>query len=97
MLSGENYAILSSRLPMLAHLENVLEESGEDAKLTAEPEGRYGNDADQRMMHKATLLAPTYREDHMKPWLIALVVHRFYLSQLQSWLYLYTLYLFLSG
>ena len=31
MLSGENYAVLSSRLPILAHLENVLEESEEDA------------------------------------------------------------------
>ena len=60
ILSGENYAILSSRLPTLAHLENVLEESEEDAKLTAEPEGGYGNDADQRMMRNATLLYPTY-------------------------------------
>ncbi|KAJ7998553.1 hypothetical protein DPEC_G00206100 [Dallia pectoralis] len=30
-------------------------------------EGRYGDDAIQRMMRKATLLDPRYRGDHMKP------------------------------
>lgn len=36
ILSGENYVTVSSLLPMLAHLEGVLEESGDDPKLTAE-------------------------------------------------------------
>ncbi|XP_067226603.1 E3 SUMO-protein ligase ZBED1-like [Chanodichthys erythropterus] len=71
ILSGENYVTVSSLLPMLAHLEGVLEES----KLTADlkrvileqMEGRYGDDTIQRMMRKATLLDPRYRGDHMKP------------------------------
>lgn len=75
ILSGENYVTVSSLLPMLAHLEGVLKESVEDAKLTADLkrvileqiEGRYGNDANQRMIHKATLPDPRYRGDHMKP------------------------------
>ncbi|XP_059379463.1 E3 SUMO-protein ligase ZBED1-like [Carassius carassius] len=75
ILSGENYVTVSSLLPMLAHLEGVLEESGDDSKLTADlkrvileqMEGRYGDDTTQRMMRKATLLDPRYRGDHMKP------------------------------
>ena len=61
---------------MLAHLEGVLEESGDDSKMTAalkrvileQMEGRYGDDSDtiRRMMRKATLLDPRYRGDHMK-------------------------------
>lgn len=75
ILSGENYVTVSSLLPMLAHLEGVLEESVDDSKLTADlkrvileqMEGRYGDDTIQRMMRKATLLDPRYRGDHMKP------------------------------
>lgn len=51
ILSGKNYVTVSSLLPM-AHLEGVLEESGDDSKLTADlkcvileqMEGRYGDD-----------------------------------------------------
>uniref|UniRef100_A0A8C7Y9S8 HAT C-terminal dimerisation domain-containing protein n=1 Tax=Oryzias sinensis TaxID=183150 RepID=A0A8C7Y9S8_9TELE len=60
---------------MLAHLEGVLEESGDDSKLTAnlkhvfleQMKGRYDDGTIQRMMRKATLLDPRYRGDHMKP------------------------------
>ena len=56
ILSGENYVTVSSLLPMLAHLEGVLEESDDDSKLTADlkrvileqMEGRYGDDTIQR-------------------------------------------------
>lgn len=59
---------------MLAHLENVLEESEEDAKLTADlksvileqMEGKYSNDATQRMMCKANLLDPRYQATRAK-------------------------------
>ncbi|KAJ7991223.1 hypothetical protein DPEC_G00295100 [Dallia pectoralis] len=75
ILSGEHYVTVSSLLPMLTHLEGVLEESDDDSRLTAElkrvnleqMEGRYGDDAIQRMIRKATLLDPRYRGDHMKP------------------------------
>ncbi|KAK0140605.1 Zinc finger BED domain-containing protein 1 [Merluccius polli] len=66
ILSGEYYVTVSSLLPMLAHLESVLEESDDDSTLTADLKrvilgqmaGRYGDDALQRMMRKATLLDP---------------------------------------
>nr|XP_055030442.1 E3 SUMO-protein ligase ZBED1-like [Misgurnus anguillicaudatus] len=75
ILSGENYVTVSSLLPMLAHLESVLESSEQDAKLTADlkrvileqMEGKYSNDATLSMMRKAALLDPRYRGDHMKP------------------------------
>lgn len=74
ILSGDNYVTVSSLLPIVTHLGGVLEESEEDAKLTADlkrvileqMEGKYGNNATQRMMRKATLLDPRYGGDHMK-------------------------------
>lgn len=77
ILSGENYVTVSSLLPMLAHLEEVLERLDDDSELTAnlkrfmleQMEGRYGDEDDniQRMLRKATLLDPRYRGDHMTP------------------------------
>lgn len=74
VLSGENFVTVSSLLPMLAHMEGVLKDSEQGAKLTADlkrvvleqMEGKYAHDAIQKMMRKATLLDPRYR-DHMKP------------------------------
>ena len=58
ILSGENYVMVSSMLPMLAHLGGVLEESDDDSEMKAQLKrvileqmaaGRYGEDTIQRM------------------------------------------------
>ncbi|XP_060774010.1 zinc finger BED domain-containing protein 4-like [Neoarius graeffei] len=74
ILSGENYITVSSLVPMLGHLESVLEKCDDDSELTAnlkrvvleQMERRY-DDTIQRMLRKATLLDPRYRGDHMSP------------------------------
>lgn len=74
ILSGENYVTVSSLVPMLGHLESVLEKCDDDSELTAnlkrvvleQMERRY-DDTIQRMLRKATLLDPRYRGDHMSP------------------------------
>lgn len=63
-----------SHLPILAHLQGVLEESDDDSELTADlkrvileqMEGRYDDDTIQRIIRKATLLDPRHRGDHIK-------------------------------
>lgn len=75
ILSGENYVTVSSLLPMLLHLRELLEESEDDARLTADlkrvileqMEHKYDNAATLRILHKAALLDPRYRGDHMEP------------------------------
>lgn len=65
---------MSSRLPILAHLQGVLEESDDDSELTAnlkrvileQMEGRYDDDTIQRMIRKAILLDLRHRGDHIK-------------------------------
>lgn len=60
---------------MLARLEDVLGESKEDAKLTAELKRvmmeqmkcKYDNDAAQKTLCKATMLDPRYKGDHIQP------------------------------
>lgn len=74
ILSGEKYVTVSSLVPMLGHLEGVLERCEEDTELTAnlkrvvmeQMERRY-EEPTQRMLRKATFLDPRYRGDHMSP------------------------------
>lgn len=75
ILSGENYVTVSSLLPMLQNLREVLEESLNDDGLTAylkrgileEMEHKYDNDDTQKILQKSTPIDPRYRGDPMEP------------------------------
>ncbi len=74
ILSAENYVTVSSLLPMLHLMMDILKEEEADIKMTSEIkkgileklESKY-DDNTLQLMCKATLLDPRYKGDHIEP------------------------------
>nr|XP_055051518.1 E3 SUMO-protein ligase ZBED1 [Misgurnus anguillicaudatus] len=72
ILSAENYVTVSSLLPMLRLMTNILKEETTDVKMTAEIkkgilqklDSKY-DDSTLQLLRKATLLDPRYKVDHI--------------------------------
>ncbi len=73
ILSAENYVTVSSLLPMLHLMADILKEEEADVKMTSEIkkgileklESKY-DDNTLQLMRKATLLDPRYKGDHIE-------------------------------